>query len=252
MVTGLAKYNQVAASDSDLTDLVTEHAPMVKKIAQHLMARLPNTILLEDLIQAGMMGLLEAAKNYDASKGASFETYAGIRIRGMMLDEVRKGDWIPRSVHRNARKISDTIRGIEHKLGRDARDAEVADELGVSVKEYHSMLIDMTGSRLFGLEDLLASNDTLASSESLSSSIPDPFEGVRMQNERKLLAKVIDALPERERMVLALYYAEELNLKEIGEVLSVSESRISQIHSQAMLRVQARVKEAQAQHWEKK
>jgi RNA polymerase sigma factor for flagellar operon FliA len=245
VVTGLAKYNQVASSSSDLTDLVNEHATMVKRIGQHLLARLPNTILLEDLVQAGMMGLLEAARNYDASKGASFETYAGIRIRGMMLDEVRKGDWIPRSVHRNARKISDVIRKVENGLGRDATDSEVAKQLDVTVNEYHQMLLDMTGSRLFGLEEILANNDTLATSESLASSIPDPYEGVRMQHERELLAKVITTLPEREKLVLALYYAEELNLKEIGDVLSVSESRISQIHCQAMLRVQARIKELQ-------
>ncbi len=245
MVTGLAKYNQVANQDLELTELVNEHASMVKKIAHHLIGRLPNTILVEDLIQAGMMGLLEASRNYDASKGASFETYAGIRIRGMMLDEVRRGDWIPRSVHRNARKISDIIRVIENKQGRDAKDSEVANELGITVTDYHAMLKDMTGSRLFGLEDLIASNDTLANSESLISSTPEPYEGVRLQSERDLLSTVVDTLPDREQLVLSLYYVEELNLKEIGEVLGVSESRVSQIHSQALLRAQSKLAQIQ-------
>ncbi len=219
--------------------LIEKHAPLVKRIAHHLLARLPKSILLDDLLQAGMIGLIEAAKNYNEEKGASFETYAGIRIRGTMLDEVRKGDWVPRSVHRNGREISEKIRKIEHQTGRDAKDHEVANALSMSLDDYHQRLADVSSSRLFALDDVIFEEVTL--SELVPGNSPDPFEDVQYETLKSKIAESIATLPERERLVLALYYQEELNLKEIGLILSVSESRVSQIHSQAMLRLQARL-----------
>ncbi|KZY97304.1 RNA polymerase sigma factor FliA, partial [Oleibacter sp. HI0075] len=185
-----------------------------------------------------MIGLLEAARKYDGGKGASFETYAGIRIRGAMLDEIRKGDWAPRSVHRNARRIQDAIKQVEAVKGRDADDSEVAAVLGISQDEYHQILKDSAGCRLFSYEELLE-NDS--SPDLMDDSTPGPGKGMERDAFRRQLGEAISGLPEREQLVLALYYDEELNLKEIGAVLGVSESRVSQLHSQATHRLRARL-----------
>ncbi|WP_333607846.1 RNA polymerase sigma factor FliA [Arsukibacterium sp.] len=222
-----------------MQQLVERHAPLVKRIAYHLMARLPASVQVDDLIQSGMIGLMEAAKNFDGSKGASFETFAGIRIRGAMLDEMRRGDWTPRSVHRNARLIADTIAELEALLGRDVKDIEVAEKLDISIDEYHHMLNDVSSGRIIGIDDLGVSEDVIStivdreSDELYDNQASDAFNSA--------LAKTISSLPEREALVLSLYYNEELNLKEIGAVLDVSESRVSQIHSQALVRVKARM-----------
>lgn len=225
-------------------DLLKNYASLVKRIAHHLKGRLPASVQIEDLIQAGMIGLLEASKNFDHTKGASFETYSGIRIRGSMLDEIRKGDWAPRSVHRNTRRVTLAIRKIENLYGRDAKDQEVAEELGVSLEEYHKMLQDSVGTRIFGFDDVGAADDLVA--DGIAGYFPGPLDSLQKADFHKSLAKGIASLPERERLVLALYYDEELNLREVGSVLGVSESRVSQIHSQAMLRLQSRMKDWQA------
>jgi RNA polymerase sigma factor for flagellar operon FliA len=203
------------------------------------MARLPASVLVDDLIQAGMIGLLEAAKNFDGSKGASFETFAGIRIRGAMLDEIRKGDWTPRSVHKNSRAITEAISRVEKETGRDARDVDVAEKLEVSLKDYHQMLNEVNAGKLIGIEDLGVSEDVLSSEENKGSNTP--YEEMVQGSFQKALARAITTLPEREAIVLSLYYDEELNLREIGEVLEVSESRVSQIHSQAMLKLKSKM-----------
>jgi RNA polymerase sigma factor FliA len=221
---------------------IEKHATLVHRIGHHLLARLPPDVMLDDLLQAGMIGLLEAIKNYDGTKGASFETYAGIRIRGSMLDEVRRGDWVPRSVHRNAREIAKSIRDIENKTGRDARDTEVAQALGVTMLEYHKMLQDAQAGYILAFDDMSAdenSNYTPGIAEKDS----EPVQRIENYDFRDKLADAIANLPEREKLILALYYDEELNLKEIGEILGVSESRVSQINSQAVLRLQSRLKD---------
>ncbi len=222
-------------------ELIEQHAALVKRIAHHLLMRLPASVQVDDLIQSGMIGLLEAASKFDDSKGASFETYAGIRIRGAMLDEIRKGDWVPRSVHRNARRVSEAIKAVEGRTGRDAHDKEVAQEMGVSIEEYNSMLQDAAGGRLFGFDDIAGAEETL--SDGLDGPRAGPFEEVAEGNFQDHLADAIRNLPERERLVLALYYDEELNLKEIGAVLGVSESRVCQIHSQAAARLRGRLQD---------
>lgn len=228
--------------ESGASRLVEEHAPLVKKIALHLMARLPASVQLDDLMQAGMIGLLEAAQRYTSAKGATFETYAGIRIRGAMVDEIRKGDWVPRSVHRNARRISQAIKAVEDRCGREAQDQEVAEELGISLDEYHSSLSDANSGRLFSLDELNESGE-LPIEEAETSD--NPLDGLASDSFRRNLSHAIEELPEREKLVLSLYYQEELNLKEIGAVLGVSESRVSQIHSQAALRLRGRLSDWQ-------
>ncbi|PID43287.1 MAG: RNA polymerase sigma factor FliA [Gammaproteobacteria bacterium] len=236
---GLSMYNDVRSNQTD--ELVHKHAPLVKRIAQHLLARLPDSVQIEDLIQSGMIGLLEASRKYDVSRGASFETYAGIRIRGAMMDEIRKGDWVPRSVHRNSRKIADAIKRVEDRVGRDARDAEVAEEMGITLEEYYALSQDSLSGKLFSFDEVLESDEG-------SASMYDPdsgglYDGVQKELFQQRLAEAIGGLPEKEKLILSLYYSEELNLKEIGQILSVSESRVSQIHSQAAHRLKARLTE---------
>lgn len=233
---GAAMYAAMQTGNTD--DMVVQHAPLVKRIAYHLMGRLPDTVQIEDLIQAGMLGLLEAIKHYDAGQGASFETYAGIRIRGAMLDELRRADWAPRSVHKKARMVADAIRELENRLGRDAKDSEVANYLGIDLAEYRQILQDTLSCKTFSVEDLLQGEDSVIDEIHADS---QPEEQLIQHNFQQELAKAIAELPERERLVVALYYDEELNLREIGEVLEVSESRVSQICSQAMLRLRARL-----------
>ncbi|MDG3088760.1 RNA polymerase sigma factor FliA [Vibrio hannami] len=231
-------YDQKANLTSQRSFL-EQYSDLVKRIAHHLLGRLPPSVLVDDLIQAGMIGLIEAQQNYDGSKGASFETYAGIRIRGAMLDEVRKGDWVPRSVHKNNRTISQAINELEAALKRDPTDAEVAAHLNLTLEQYHSALSDINCSRLVGIEDLGVSEDVITHGDDLNENTP--FQGVADENFRQALVDSIKSLPEREALVLSLYYDEELNLKEIGEVLGVSESRVSQILSQSMQRLRIKL-----------
>ncbi|EJG1204131.1 RNA polymerase sigma factor FliA [Vibrio parahaemolyticus] len=218
---------------------IERYSVLVKRIAHHLLGRLPPSVQVEDLIQAGMIGLIEAQQNYDGSKGASFETYAGIRIRGAMLDDMRKGDWVPRSVHKNNREINQAVAELEGVLNRDPTDSEVAAHLGMSLDQYHSALTDINCSRLVGIEDLGVSDDVISPADETDDS--NPFKGVADESFRKALVESIKQLPEREALVLSLYYDEELNLKEIGDVLGVSESRVSQILSQAMQRLRTKL-----------
>lgn len=218
-------------------ELVERHSQLVRRIAYHLHGRLPPSVSVEDLIQAGMIGLLEAAGSFEGTRGASFETFAGIRIRGAMIDELRRGDWVPRSVHRNTRRVMEAIRTVEARGGGDAGDGAVARELGIGPDEYHALLQDTHGSRLFSLDELLAD----AHGESMQiAADDDPADQVVRERMIMAVAAAIEKLPERERLALSLYYDEELNLKEIGLVLGVSESRVSQILSQATKRLRAR------------
>lgn len=220
---------------------VEQYAYLVKRIALHMIARLPASVQLDDLIQAGMIGLLEAAQKFDGSKGASFETYAGIRIRGAIVDEMRRGDWVPRSVHRNARRIAETMNYLEGRLGREATDAEIAAEMEVSLDEYHAMANDSVSGRLFSLDETLHEEEINTTQIAVSEMLQGPAEVTQRRALQKDLARAIDELPEREKLVLSLYYEEEMNLKEIGLVLGVSESRVSQIHTQAALKLKKKL-----------
>ena len=220
--------------------LVIRHADLVKRIAYHLVARLPPNVEVDDLIQAGMLGLLDAARHFSADKGANFETYAGIRIRGAMIDEVRKSDWTPRSVHRGVREMAEAVRAIENATGRDARAPEVAAALGISLEDYHRTVADAVSCRVFSI-DQWSSGDESSPLDTLRDDAPGPADRLEGDGFRRALASAIDSLPEREKLVLSLYYDEELNLREIGEILEVSESRVCQIHGQALVRLRARL-----------
>ena len=224
-------------------ELVLRHADLVKRIAYHLVSRMPPNVEVDDLIQSGMIGLLDAAKHYSAAKGANFETYAGIRIRGAMLDEVRKSDWTPRSVHRNMREMADVVRKIENAKGQDASPTDIAQGLGVSIEEYHKLVQDAASCRLFSFDQMGSSEDESSPADHARDERPGPFDHIEDAGFRGALASAIDVLPEREKLVLSLYYDEDMNLREIGEVLEVSESRVCQIHGQALVRLRARLAE---------
>ncbi len=229
----------VTVEYKNANELVVAHESLVKRIAFHLMSRLPASVQVDDLIQAGMIGLIEASRKFDPEQGASFETYAGIRIRGAMLDEIRRTDWTPRSVHRKAREVAEAVRRIENEKGRDARDVEVAEAMGLGLDEYHKILQDATGCRIFSFEDPgSVGEDGLAQTHRQPN---QPLENLQNCDFKHGLAGAIKGLPERERLVMALYYDEELNLREIGEILGVSESRVCQIHGQALIRLRARM-----------
>ena len=232
---------KVAVDYKASNERVVEHEQLVKRIAFHLMSRLPASVQVDDLIQAGMIGLIEASRKFDPEQGASFETYAGIRIRGAMLDEIRRTDWTPRSVHRKARDVAEAVRKIENEQGRDARDVEVAAAMGLELDEYHKILQDATGCRIFSFEDpgTIGEDGYTASTEQPN----QPLENLQHSDFKRGLATAIKGLPERERLVMALYYDEELNLREIGEILGVSESRVCQIHGQALIRLRARMED---------
>lgn len=233
---GHVMYSQVQRQGDN--DLVVEHAALVKRIAHHMVSRLPASVQVEDLIQAGMIGLLEAARQYDASQGASFQTYAGIRIRGAMLDEIRRLDWTPRSVHRKAREVAEAIREVESRTGRDARDHEVAEELGISLDEYHQILQDAAASKVFSIDQ---ENPETGTTADFPADTPTPLACLQDAGFRASLVEAIAELPEREQLIMQLYYDEELNLKEIGAVLGVSESRVSQIHGRILLKLKAQM-----------
>jgi RNA polymerase sigma factor for flagellar operon FliA len=223
----------------DKLALLEQHTVLVKRIAYHLLARLPASVQVDDLIQSGMIGLLEAANNFDHSKGASFETFAGIRIRGAMLDEMRRGDWTPRSVHKNSRMVTEAIKQLEAQVGRDVSDVEVAEKLDISLDAYHQILGEVSTGKILGIDDLGLNEDTIKLNK--DNHTDDPYQTIEQLAFKKSLSQCIKSLPEREALVLSLYYDEELNLREIGQVLSVSESRVSQIHSQAMHRLKSRM-----------
>lgn len=223
-------------------EIIYKYSPLVKKIALHLKARLPASVQVDDLIQSGMIGLLDAASNFEGGQGATFETYASIRIRGAMLDELRRSDWAPRHVHRNDRTISETISKLSHRLGKEPSEQEIADEMNISLDEYRDMLLECNSCKMVGIEDLGVTDDVIADT-SKRVDLSDPVTALHRKEFVKALAEAIKNLPEREAIIVSLYYDEEMNLKEIGAVLSISESRTSQLLSQAIIRLGSMMKE---------
>ncbi len=218
---------------------------MVRRMATRFLGTLPRSVRLDDLVSAGVMGLLASIDNFDPTLGIKFETYAMTRIRGAMVDSLRELDWVPRSIRQKARKLEQAVDQITRRLGRSPEDAELAEHLGLNVEEYRTLLDEVNVAVLLSLDDTLKGQD--GSESSLSDSTADTTLGghdemLEDQEVRDLLVDGLRDMPEQERLVVALYYYEELTLKEIGEVLGLTESRVSQIHSKALLVLRARVR----------
>jgi RNA polymerase sigma factor for flagellar operon FliA len=230
MYTAQGKMNQ--------QEVLQQYLPLVRRQALGLKTRLPANIELDDLIQAGSIGLLDAMTRYDFNVGATFGTFASQRIRGAMIDELRTRDWVPRSVRRNARALEDAMHRVEQSLGRPAKEREVASAMGLTLAEYHQVLNDTNGSQMLPIDDVGEEHIDAISSRHLT-----PFAELLNDRNRAQLMRAIDALPARERLLLALCHHEKLNLREIGLVLEVSESRACQLHSQAIARLRASMTE---------
>jgi RNA polymerase sigma factor FliA len=224
--------------------LLNQHTSLVKKLAYQLKSKLPPSVELDDLIQAGMMGLLDAANKYEDSHGAQFETYAAQRIRGSMLDELRSADWLPRSIRKNMREVEASISKLEQELGRQPSESEVAKNLSLTLESYYEKLSHCSGHQLVYYEDF---HDAETQGEHfLDRFVKDddnPMQALLESDFKEAVINAIDNLPEREKVLMGLYYEQELNLKEIGAIMGVSESRVCQLHSQAVGRLRAILKE---------
>lgn len=231
---------------AERNQVILEHLPQIRFIAQRLAMRLPPEVQLEDLISSGVIGLLDAYEKFDPSKGVSFKTYASVRIRGAILDNLRGLDWAPRDLRSRSREVEQAYARLEQKLGRAANDEEMAAELGISLSEFQSLLDQLNGLtighfRSGEAEEEGLEADNLPLHYSPISPTDSPFEAVSRREMRDLLAKAIAQLPEREQLILSLYYKEELTMKEIGQILGVNESRVSQLHTRAVLRMRGRL-----------
>jgi len=226
--------------------LILEYMPLVKYVAGRLAVGLPPSVQIEDLIGSGTLGLMTAVERYDPSRDNKFSTFAISRIRGAMLDELRAMDWVPRSVRRKARQLEEANSRIEGTNGRAARDDEIADAMQIDLREYHQLLEDVRGATLLSLNEHSASGDEDSPNKIYDTiqdtTLVDPVAMLEVKKMRNILDESLDHIPERERLVLILYYYEEMTLKEIGAILGVSESRVSQIHTKAITRLRARLR----------
>ena len=232
-------YN--AAGQPDKQQLVQHFVPLVKRIAHHLMSRLPPSVQLDDLFQNGMLGLLDAMDRFEDGMGAQFETYATQRIKGAMLDGLRENDTLPRHLRRGMRRIEETIRQLEQSFGRPPTETELSTEMGIPIEEYQKTLQEARGHQLLYFEDFSGDEDEGFLDRHVTEEDANPARLLEDQDLRRGLVKAIGNLPEREKLMMGLYYEQELNLKEIGEVMGVTESRICQLHSQAISRLRAEV-----------
>jgi len=224
---------------------VNQYAPLVKYVAGKVAIGMPQNVDFEDLVGYGVFGLLDAIEKFDPSKDIKFKTYAVTRIRGAIYDELRSIDWVPRSVRQKAKEIERAIGKLENRLGRAATDEEIAKELGISMKDFHSLMLKVSGVSLLSLSDIWYVGDesdrvsVMETIESPSSMNPEAI--VEREEIKKIIVEAIKELPDKEKKVLILYYYEDLTLKEIGEVLQVTESRISQLHTKAIMRLRSKL-----------
>ncbi len=232
-----------ASGKVDTNDTLTKYAPLVRRLALQLMAKLPASVELEDLIQAGMLGLLDAANRYQETQGAQFETYASQRIRGAMLDELRELDWASRGIRKTARQIEKAVQRLEQRLGRGPSESEIAGELSIGLAEYQQMLQDVHGCQLVYYEDFDSADEEPFIDRICANPGADPLTMLLDEGLRGGVIDAIDRLPEREKLLMSLYYDQGLNLREIGAVLEVSESRVCQLHSQAISRLRTTLRE---------
>ena len=234
------------SSSAEIEQCVVKFAPLVKRLAYYMMAALPPSVEIDDVIQSGMMGLLDAAKRFQDTFGAQFETYATQRIRGSMLDELRAGDWLPRGLRKTQRTIEGALQRLEHRLGRIPSEGEMAKELGVALEEYQEMLQEARGYQLIYFDQ---TDDDEGSDPFLDRNVSDdesnPIDILGDERFRKAVIGAIENLPEREQMLMGLYYEQELNFREIAAILGVTESRVCQLHSQAVARLRVRLRDWQ-------
>jgi RNA polymerase sigma factor for flagellar operon FliA len=227
----------------DRSAWIEQYAPLVKRIALHMMARLPASVEASDVIQAGMVGLIDAVSRYEETQGAQFETYAVQRVRGAILDELRRNDWLPRSVRKNARRIESAIRSLEHRTGRPPLESEIAAHLELTLADYQRMLQEARGHQILYAEDFRDADGDVLFERGVADGREGVLDALLDEELRGRVAKAVESLPEREKLVMSLYYEKELNLREIGEVLGVTESRVCQLHTQAVARLRSRLGE---------
>ena len=240
-----------AAEEIEITaenreEVIIRYSPMIKYVANRIAMRLPPHIEVDDLISVGVLGLMDAISKYDSSRGAKFKTYAEFRVRGAILDELRAMDWVPRSIRQKASSVDKVVQSLQVKLSRSPEDQEVAKEMGISLEQFHNTLNETKSIPVFSLDDLGIAKDS-GEQQSLLDCLAgkadaDPQTQIRLTELKEIIAKAIDTLPEKERLMVSLYYYEELTMKEIGAVLEITESRVSQIHSKAVYRLRTKLK----------
>lgn len=228
----------------DRSALLKQYQPLVRRMANHMMAKLPPSVEVDDLIQVGMIGLADALSRYEAAQGVQFETFATQRIRGAMLDELRGNDWMSRGSRKSQKEIESSVRRLEHQLGRSPSESEIAADMGMALADYQSLLSKVRGTQLLYLEDLRHAGDDEDNflDHHVADEQADPMQLLRNQRLRDSLVTAIKSLPEREQYVMSMYYEQDMNLKEIAQVLNVTESRVCQLHSQSIARLRAKMR----------
>jgi RNA polymerase sigma factor for flagellar operon FliA len=233
-----------AKGQLDRDALIRQYSPLVRRLAHHMMAKLPPSVQVDDLIQVGLIGLSEALTRFEASQGVQFETFATQRIRGAMIDELRENDWMSRGSRKSQKQIESALRKLEHKLGRSPTETEISSELGMSLADYQSLLNKVRGTQLVYLEDMAGGGDGEDSflDRHMVDGDSDPLELLRNQRLRQSLVTAIKTLPEREQYIMSMYYENDMNLKEIAAVLGITESRVCQLHSQSIARLRSKMR----------
>jgi RNA polymerase sigma factor for flagellar operon FliA len=233
-----------AKGQLDRNALIRQYQPLVRRLAHHMMAKLPASVQVDDLIQVGLIGLSEALTRYEAAQGVQFETFATQRIRGAMIDELRENDWMSRGSRKSQKEIEQAMRRLEHQLGRSPIESEIAAELDMTLAEYQTLLSKVQGTQLVYLEDMSRNNDDEDHflDHYVADTDADPLNMLRDQRLRQALVTAIKALPEREQLIMSMYYEQDMNLKEIAAVMNVTESRICQLHSQSIARLRAKMR----------
>jgi RNA polymerase sigma factor for flagellar operon FliA len=233
-----------AKGQLDRNALIRQYQPLVRKLAHHMMAKLPANVQVDDLIQVGLIGLTEALTRFEATQGVQFETFATQRIRGAMIDELRENDWVSRGTRKSQKDIEEAMRRLEHRLGRSPLESEIAADLGMSLSDYQSLLSKVRGTQLVYLEDMNHNPDDEDSflDRHLGDAGADPINVLRDLRLKDALVAAIKNLPEREQFIMSMYYEQDMNLKEIAAVLNVTESRVCQLHSQSIARLRAKMR----------
>jgi len=247
MKAAVKKYQQAFQAEQENKDeklrqeLILQYAPFVKNIAERMAIRLPPNISKEELIGPGIMGLFDAIEKFDSTREIKFQTYANLRIKGAMLDELRKMDWVSRSIRRNIHRIEDAMRSFELKHGREPDEYEVAEEMGVDIDSYYKMAMKAQGAGLLSLDEIMPDGTTSKLSRQVSDAL-SPFDELKIKESKKIISEALSKLSKKEQLVMSLYYYDELTLKEIAKVLDLTESRISQIHSKVVIKLRVKLR----------